>query len=270
MRILRVQEAEIPALGFGTWMLHGQCCQGAVEAALAIGYRHIDTAQAYGNEREVGEAIAASGVAREHIWVTTKLPPGRLDAETVPVSVDRSLRDLRVDYLDLLLIHWPDPSVALEETLGAMRKLQEQGVVRHLGVSNFPIPLLDQALRLAPILCNQVEYHPFLSQSRLLKRAQEADFALVAYSPLARGKVSGNAVLRRIGHQHGKTASQVALRWLLQQDKVAPIPKAASVAHIEENYAIFDFELSPSECAAIHALANATHGLTAGRDELRD
>jgi 2,5-diketo-D-gluconate reductase B len=251
---VEVQGTRIPVLGFGTWLIEGADATEAVRDALEIGYRQIDTARAYENEREVGRGIADSGVAREEIFLTTKVPPDDAAAELVQRDAEESLERLGVDYLDLLLLHWPSPDVPLEETLKALTALRDDGRIRNLGVSNFPAGLLQQALDLAPVFCNQVEYHPFLGQDRLLELARANDVLITAYSPLAHGRVPDDATLNRIGDAHGKTAGQVALRWLLDQDHVSPIPKASSHERRVENFEVFDFELSDEERAEIDAL----------------
>jgi 2,5-diketo-D-gluconate reductase B len=251
---LTARGVQVPRLGFGTWQITGHDCVDAVRNALDLGYRHIDTARAYGNEREVGEGIRQSGLAREEIFVTTKvrhvdLAPGRVRA-----SAEASLEDLGLDRVDLILAHWPSPDVPLEDTLAAFTKLQEDGLTTLIGVSNFPPGLLRRALELAPVATDQVEFHPFLAQDALLEVAEEHDVFLTAYSPLAHGGVADEPVLQEIGAEHGKTAGQVALRWLLDQPRVAVIPKAASTARRAENLDVFDFELSPSERDRIAAL----------------
>lgn len=249
-----IQGTRVPALGFGTWRLEGDACRDAVEHALALGYRHIDTAQGYGNEDRVGAALAASGVPRDDIFLVTKVMPSNFRAEAAIRSTKESLAKLRTDYVDLLLLHWPDPGVPVEETLGALRVLQDEGRVRHLGVSNFPPSLAARANAAQRIFANQVEYHPFLHQRRLRAQAEELDLLLTAYSPVAKGAVLRDPVLQGIGAAHGKTPAQVTLRWLLQQDRVAAIPKAASAEHREANLDIFDFALSPEEMTRIHDL----------------
>jgi 2,5-diketo-D-gluconate reductase B len=246
--------SSVPVLGLGTWELRGQECSAVVERALSLGYRHIDTAQGYANEQEVGAGLRRSGVARDEIFLTTKLRPSNCRAADVRSSSEQSLRALGTDYVDLLLIHWPTPEVPLEETLGAMRDLQARGLVRHVGVSNFPPSLVRRAFELAELFTNQVEYHPFLSQQALLREAERRDHLLTAYSPLARGRVQEDGLLQEIGSDHAKTPGQVALRWLIQQPWVLAIPKAAREAHLRENIEIFDFELSLDEMAAIHTL----------------
>ena len=254
-----IQEEKVPALGLGTWQIEGKECTGSVEQALELGYRHIDTAQIYENEEEVGRGIQNSGVDRSDIFLTTKVARGSLDAASVRRTTEESLRKLDTDYVDLLLQHWPDPNdeVPLEETLDALRALQEEGKTRYIGVSNFTPSLLQRTLDYAKFFCLQVEYHPLLDQSQLLEMAQEYDLLLTAYSPLARGKVFENDVLQEIGDVHGKSPGQVSLRWLLQQDNVAAIPKASSQEHRRSNFDIFDFELSEEEVERINGLGSA-------------
>jgi 2,5-diketo-D-gluconate reductase B len=246
-QVVRVQGAVVPALGFGTWQIEGNDAREAVRDALEIGYRQIDTAKAYGNEREVGEGLKESGVPREEIWLTTKVPHDEASPAQVREAAESSLELLGVDYVDLLLLHWPSPDVPLGETIVALDLLRRDGKARHIGVSNFPAGLLSQAREIAPLLCDQVEYHPFLDQKKLLKLAEEHDLLITAYSPLAHGKVPDDAALKEIGEAHGKTAGQVALRWLLDQPNVSPIPKASSHERRVENFEVFDFELSDEE-----------------------
>ena len=253
-QVVRVQGAEVPALGFGTWQIEGQDAREAVRDALEIGYRHIDTAKAYGNEREVGEGIRDSGVARADIWLTTKVPHSEAEPSAVRAAAEGSLERLRTDYVDLLLLHWPSADVPLEQTMVALDLLRRDGLARHVGVSNFPAGMLGRALEAAPLLCDQVEYHPFLGQERLLAVAADKELLITAYSPLAHGKVPDDATLREIGDAHGKTAGQVALRWLLDQPNVSPIPKASSHERRAENFDVFDFELSDEERERIAGL----------------
>jgi 2,5-diketo-D-gluconate reductase B len=254
MDLVEVKGSKVPKIGFGTWLMTGRECEEGVRDALEIGYRHVDTAAAYDNEEEVGRAIAASGVPREEIWLTTKVAMDDLEPDRLKRSADASLRKLRTDYVDLLLIHWPNPRVPLEASLGAMVELREAGAIRQLGVSNFPPGLFRQALELAPVFTNQVEYHPFLGQDALLELCQTGDAMLTAYSPLAHGKVIGHPVLEEIGRAHGKTAGQVALRWLIEQPRVAALPKASSHERRAENLDVFDFELSHEERERIDSL----------------
>jgi 2,5-diketo-D-gluconate reductase B len=253
-RWVEVGDERIPALGLGTWEVEGEACVEAVADALDRGYRHIDTAEAYGNEEEVGRGIRRSGVDRDEIFVTTKVWWRDLSHEDCLRAAGESLRRLGLERLDLLLIHWPDPDVPVERPLEAMQTLREEGKLRHLGVSNFTPSLLEEALEHAPVVCNQVEYHPFLAQDSLLALAREHGLLLTAYSPLARGRVMEDGTLREIGAEHGKTPAQVTLRWLVQQDRLAAIPRARSADHRRENLEIFDFELSDEEMARIAAL----------------
>jgi len=254
MNSIEQHGSQVPVIGLGTWELRGEQCVSAVERALALGYRHLDTAQGYFNEAEVGLGLQRSGVARDEVFLTTKVRPRNYRAADVRSSTEASLQALGVDHVDLLLMHWPSRDVPLEETLGALRDLQGRGLVRHVGVSNFAPSLLRQACELAEIFTNQVEYHPFLSQAALLREAERQDHLLTAYSPVARGRVADDPVLQEIGAAHGKTPGQVALRWLIQQPRVVVIPKAASEANQRRNIDIFDFTLSPDEMAAVHAL----------------
>jgi diketogulonate reductase-like aldo/keto reductase len=255
---------DVPALGLGTWRLTGDQCREAVETALELGYRHIDTAQAYRNERQVGDAIAASDVPREDVFLATKLGAKGRAYDDVLRTTEESLSRLGTDYLDLLLIHWPNgsPPGSLNpfssgptnaETLEAMNELVERGKVRNIGVSNFDVDLLDEAREHsdAPILTNQVQYHPFWDQQALLDYCRIHDVLLTAYSPLGHGGVLDDPVLERIGRHHGKTAAQVALRWLVQQEGVVTIPKATSRDHLAANLDVFNFELTDAEMREI-------------------
>ncbi len=243
--------ASMPTLGVGSGKLTGRECESALRAALEIGYRHIDTAQAYDNQPEIGRAL--TGYDRSKLFITSKLWFGDYTEKKVPAAFDRILRELKCDYLDLLLIHWPDRSVPFAETLGAMQQLVEDGKLRSIGVSNFTIAHLEEALESAEIAVNQVEFHPFLNQSELLNFCTQHQIILTAYCPLGRGLVASNEELQKIGGAHSKTAAQVALRWLIQKG-MAAIPKSSSPARLKENAAIFDFTLSPKEMQRIDAL----------------
>ena len=250
--------ASIPALGFGTFRMSGAEVAEVLPAALAQGFRHVDTAQIYKNEAAVGAAIAASGVARDQIFLTTKVWVTNVAADRFGASVEESLTKLGTDHVDLLLLHWPGGSdVPRDAQIEALNKVQARGLTRHIGVSNYTVAQMDEAIRLsdAPLIINQVEYHPYLSQAALLAAAKARGLSLTAYFSLADGKVAQDPVLREIGAAHGKTAAQVALRWLVQQPGVAALTKTARVARLPENVAIFDFALSEAEMAAIHALA---------------
>lgn len=243
----------MPVLGLGTFQSRGEDCRRAVRAALDIGYRHIDTARMYENEEQVGKGIRDSEVPRDQIFLTTKLQVGRLDPVGVRESCENSLRALETDYVDLLLIHWPDESVPLADTLGAMSKLKHEGNIRHIGVSNFTVEWLNKALAATdePVFCNQIEYHPYIKQYPPVNACHDHGIAIVAYSPLARGEVLKDERLSEIGRKHGKSSAQVALRWLVQQGDVIAIPKGTGETHIRENIEIFDFELDDEDIASI-------------------
>jgi diketogulonate reductase-like aldo/keto reductase len=249
MEYATVQGVDVPKLGLGTWRLTGDDCRRAVGTALDLGYRHVDTAQAYGNERQVGAAIAASDVDREDVFLATKLKGGNRDYDGVLRSTDESLARLRTDHLDLLLIHWPNRRVPTRETLDAMAELVEAGKVRHVGVSNFDREALDAAREAArvPVFTDQVQFHPYWDQTDLLDYCAVHDVLLTAYSPLAHGGVLSDPVLTEVGERYGKSAAQVALRWVVQHDSVAAIPKATTPEHLEANLAVFDFELTDEE-----------------------
>lgn len=269
---IQVQGTSVPALGLGTWQLTGQTCRETVETALEMGYRHVDTAQAYGNERQVGLGMDAAAVDREEVFLTTKLDGSNRDERSVRRSTRESLNKLGTDYLDLLLIHWPNtPWMApLSETLGAMNDLVEEGLVRHIGVSNFSPSLLDKARDISstPIFTDQVQYHPYWDQRKLLDYCRIHDVLLTAYSPLARGGVLDDPALVQIGNRYGKSPAQVALRWLVQQEGVAAIPKASSREHLEANLAVFDFELTDAEMARIRDPSKVKTGVQFVRSQL--
>lgn len=259
MEYVEVQGASIPKIGLGTWQLGGERCREIVETALALGYRSFDTAQMYDNEAKVGAGLLAGvgqmGVDRDELWVTTKLGLENLTRDRVHKSSHESLKHLALDHIDLLLVHWPSDRVPLRETLEAMMELVDEGLVRYVGTSNFPLGMLEEALSMAPILANQVEYHPFLAQDRMRALCEHHDVCLTAYSPLALGRVANDDTLRAIGERYGKSAAQVALRWLTQQRTVATIPKASSEAHLRANLDVFDFELGAEDARAVEALA---------------
>lgn len=241
-------KTKVPKLGFGTWLIKGSSCVKAVRSALDIGYRHIDTAQIYGNEAEVGLALTESGVPREEIFLVTKVWRDSLDAKGVISSAEESLKKLKTDYVDLLLIHWPQPKVPLKETFSAMKQLLGQQKIKFIGVSNFPVELVEISKKEIPeVICNQVEYHPFLDQGALLKALRKHNMFLTAYSPLARNRVFKNKTIQEIGAKYSKTAGQVVLRWLIEQENVVAIPKAAKKKHAESNFNIFDFQLNESD-----------------------
>ncbi|EHH07324.1 aldo/keto reductase [Agrobacterium radiobacter] len=249
--------ASIPALGFGTFRIPGPDVLRIVPHALKAGFRHIDTAQIYGNEAEVGEAIAASGIARGEVFLTTKVWVENYKHEAFLASVDESLKKLKTDYVDLLLLHWPNDVVSLAEQIGALNEVRQAGKVRHIGVSNFNTALMAEAVKLsrAPIVTNQIEYHPYMDQDVVIAAAKAAGMSVTGYYGMADGKVFADPVLKEIAAGRGKSVAQVVLRWLVQQQGVVALSKTVSEARVDENLAIFDFELSADEMAAIHALA---------------
>ena len=249
-----IKGEKVPSLGLGTWRLTGDECARAVARTLGLGYQHIDTAQIYGNEEQVGQGIQNAGVDREEVFLVTKVWTNSFSYKRTIESTRESLRKLGTDYVDLLLMHWPNPSVPLEETLGAMTELHNEGSVRHVGVSNFTPAMVEEAARHTTVFCNQVEYHPYKGQNELLEQARDMDYLLTAYSPVAKGAVLNDRTLLGIGEAHGKTSAQVALRWLIQQEKVAAIPKATSEEHLQGNLDVFDFELSDEEMKRIFGL----------------
>lgn len=256
--------ARIPCLGMGTWTLSGSGCTDLVAHALAIGYRHVDTATAYRNEAEVGAGIRASGVARDDIFVTTKVWHTDLHRDDFRRAAEGSLERLGLDRVDLLLIHWPNPAVPLAETVDALNAAREAGLARHVGVSNFPTGLLAQARALssAPLVANQVEHHPMLDQAKVLAACRAAGMAMVSYCPLFRGGgLFETPAVAGAARRHGKTPGQVVLRWQIQQEGVAAIPRTSRKERLAENIDIFDFALADDEMAAISALGVANQRL---------
>ncbi|SEC12985.1 Aldo/keto reductase [Rhizobiales bacterium GAS188] len=250
--------ASIPSLGFGTWAARGPECAEAVTSALQGGYRHVDTAAVYANEEAVGEGMRASGVPRSDIFITTKVGPADIDEGKLQGSLEASLRRLRLDQVDLVLIHWPNPQIPLRRSIEALGKAKRQGLASHIGVSNFTVPLLAEAVGLSdePIVANQCEYHPRLDQSRLIEACRESGVAFTSYCPLGRaGDILAEPKILAIAKRHGKTAAQVLLRWQVQQPGVVAIPKSANPRRIAENIAIFDFALSEEEMRTLFALA---------------
>ena len=249
----------MPAIGFGTWPFKGADCRRFVAEAIDVGFRAIDTAQSYGNETEVGQGIRDTGIARGDVFVTTKIWPDRLEAERIGPAVDASLDRLGLDRVDLVLVHWPNPDVPIAETLNALDSVRRAGRTRLIGLSNFTTTLLAEAVSVGvPLFCNQVEFHPFLDQRKILAATRRAGLFLVAYSPLARGRVAESPTLQAIGRRHARTAAQVALRWIVQQPGVGYVAKASSPSRMAENLAVLDFTLSDDEMAEISALADGT------------
>jgi len=255
MKYLTIHETKVPALGFGTWQLTGPQCTEAVCDAIEIGYRHLDTAQMYENEDRVGEAIRQTDVPRDELFVTTKIGRENVEPDRAIASTHASLDRLDLDYIDLLLIHWPSQVMPIGETLAAMRELSDEGLVRHIGVSNFTPSLFKQASLHATLFCNQVEYHPLLSQDQLVAQAQQMGHMLTAYSPLARGRALKTELVQRLAEEYDRSPAQIALRWLVQQGHVAAIPRAADPHHRRANFDIFDFELADEHMGALADLA---------------
>jgi len=248
--------AKIPQVGLGTWTLRGKECARLVEQAIAAGYRHIDTAQMYDNEREVGEGVRAAG-KRDDVFITTKVTPENLHAKDLERSAHESVKKLGGSAVDLLLIHWPNSRIPLAETIGALNKVKRDGLTRHIGISNFNVALIEEAVKLseAPLVCDQVEYHPFLDQNKVIAACKKHGLALVAYSPIARGGAQQDKVIGRIAAAHGKSPAQVSLRWLVQQGVIV-IPRTSKAERLKENIAIFDFALSAAE---MQEIAGLTH-----------
>jgi diketogulonate reductase-like aldo/keto reductase len=248
----------LPIMGFGTSPLRGGMSADTVIAALKAGYRHIDTGRKYGTEEDVGAGMRASGVPRAEIFLTTKVSHEHLKPDDFARSVDASLAALKVDTIDLLLIHWPSPDISLAETMPALAKAKQQGKARHIGVANFTTRLLDEAVRACPepLVALQAEYHPYLDQTKLLAAVRRHKLAFIAYCPLGRGTLIDDPVLNEIARTRGRSFAQIALRWLIQQN-VAPIPFSSNPQRIADNFNVFDFKLSDEEMARISALKRA-------------
>ncbi|MGE6361162.1 aldo/keto reductase [Psychrobacter sp. AOP30-A2-5] len=254
-------QANIPVLGLGTWQSTGQDCVDVVSQALKMGYEHIDTAQAYGNEKEVGQGIKQSGVSRDKFFLTTKIFPDdmKFEPEKLIAAAKRSLADLDTDYVDLLLLHWPDDRVPLSETIPALCELQKQGLTRHIGVSNFNIANIIEAEKYAdvPIVVNQVEFHPFIKQKTLQTFLNNHHILLEAYSPLARGDVFDNEIIKEIADKHNVTPAQISLAWILADKHRIAIPKTANPDHLQGNLDAIKVQLSADDIEKISSLARA-------------
>jgi len=251
---LSAHGAEIPAIGFGTSSL-GDCGE-IVATALKVGYRHIDTAWKYGTEPGVGEGMRVSGVPRSEIFLTTKVSHEFLRADDFARSVDESLKTLGVDFVDLLLVHWPNPEIPLSEPIPALTRAKRQGLTRHIGVANFNIAMLDEAIRLCPepLVNLQAEYHAHLDQTKLIEACRRRGLIFTAYCPLGRGRLLRDPVLADIAARKGRPLAQIALRWLVQQGNIIPIPRSSNPARMAENLAVFDFALSEEEMKQIAGL----------------
>lgn len=254
-------KANIPVLGLGTWQSTGQDCVAVVKKALEMGYEHIDTAQAYDNEKEVGQGIKQSGVARDKFFLTTKVFPDdmKFQPEKLAEAAKRSLENLDTDYVDLLLLHWPDDRVPLSETIPALCELQKQGLTRHIGVSNFNIADIIEAEKYAdvPIVVNQVEFHPFIKQNTLQTFLNNHHILLEAYSPLARGDVFDNDIIKEIADKHNVTPAQISLAWILSDKHRVAIPKTSNPDHLQGNLDAIKVELSADELDKLGSLARS-------------
>lgn len=255
--LVQANGAAIPAIGFGTWTLSDEACIEAVGWALEAGYRHLDTARMYGNEAEVGQGLKASGLNRDEVFVTTKVWWTDIAPDDLERSVEGSLERLGLDQVDLLLIHWPNPAVPLADSTGALCRVKAQGLARNVGVSNYPSALLDEAVALAtePIVCNQVEYHPYLDQGAVKRACERHRMAVTAYSPLGRAALLADPTLGAIAEAHARSVAQVVLRWHMQQPGVIAIPRSTKRTNIANNIDVFDFELSTEEMDRISGLA---------------
>jgi 2,5-diketo-D-gluconate reductase B len=258
--IVEANGARIPAIGLGTWDLRGRTCARMVEQALRLGYRHVDTAEMYGNEHEVGEGVRASGVPRDEVFITTKVWRDHLGPREFERAAKESLAKLGLSEVDLLLIHWPNPRIPLADTIGALCRMKREGVTRHIGISNFTVDLVAQAVKLSTerLVTDQIEWHPYIDQSKVIEACRRDGLCVTAYSPIARGRAVGDDTLRTIGLRHRKSAGQVSLRFLIQQGAIV-IPRTSRPERLAENFAIFDFELTPAEMQAIRKLAHP-HG----------
>jgi diketogulonate reductase-like aldo/keto reductase len=249
--------AGIPAIGFGTGSLSSTVAAIAVDTAIRIGYRHIDTARKYGSEEGVGEAIRSAGVPREQLFITTKVSHENLHAAEFAESVEDSLKAVGVDYFDLLLVHWPNPAIPLDETMQALAQEKRRGVARHIGVANFTTGLLDEAVALCPepLVCNQVEFQPYLDQRKVYAANRKHGLALIGFCPFMRaGEVLEDPVVGEIARKHGRTPAQTILRWILQHEGVGAIPRSTCPERIQQNFDVFDFALTEDEMARIGAL----------------
>lgn len=243
----------VPRLGLGTWQLEGDDCINSVQTALDIGFRHIDTAQAYDNEAQVGTGIKQAGIPRDDIFLTTKV--WRDNVGALEESVDTSLTKLGTDHVDLLLIHWPVDEMPLDEQLAALERVKTAGKARLIGVSNYTVEWLNKALECGVVLANnQVEYHAKLSQDPVLARVRSAGMFLTAYSPLGRGRLLDNDVIQGIAKAHSTSTASVLIAWLLAQDDVVAIPKSTGRDHLEDTYSALEVTLSADDVSRITAL----------------
>jgi len=254
--------ASMPSLGYGTMKYpEPDRASDLIAYSLKSGYRHIDTARKYGSEEWVGQGIRASGVLRDDIWVTTKVTEDNASADDFARSVELSLNTMKLDYVNLLLIHWPSRTVSLEETLGALVKAKRDGYAKNIGVSNFTVDLIEKAVNICsePLFTNQIEYHAYINQDKVINACHKHNIIISCHVPLCRGKILDDPLLNKIGQSYGKSAAQVGLRWLVQQKNIAIVPRALEYFEIEENMNIFDFKLTDSEMDHISNLRSHNH-----------
>jgi len=257
MKTISANGANIPAIGFGTWTLDNISAERMVLAALETGYRHIDTASMYGNEIGVGRAIASSELSRETVFVTTKIWYDDVRDGALQASIAKSLERLKLDYIDLALIHWPHPSVSVAEMISALNDIKARGWTKHIGVSNFTTALLTQAIELseAPLACNQIEYHAMLNQQAMRQLCDKHGLSLTAYCPMAQGRaLLDHPAITTPAKRLGLTAGQIALNWLMRQGNVIAIPRTSRVERLAQNLDVFDIPLTSEELTAINAL----------------
>ena len=257
MHMVSAAGVDIPALGFGTWQLKGSECEQMVATALGAGFRHIDTAEMYDNEEAVGRGLKKAKVPRDDVFLTSKVWSSHLRDGQLQHAAEESLKRLGLDYFDLYLIHWPSNETSTREAIGALNEVRTRGLARAVGVANFPVKLIEEAVEASeePLATNQVEYHPYLDQAPVLDACRRHGLSLTAYCPLARGKVVDDAVIGEIAEAHGRTPAQVTLRWLIQQEGVVAIPKTANPDRLQENLGAAEFSLSDAEMDKISALA---------------
>lgn len=257
MQYVQSGEARIPVLGYGTYGMSDADIHRVLPAALRAGFRHIDTAQVYRNESSVGECIAASGIPRSEVFITTKVWVSNYSPQRFEASVDESLRKLKSSYIDLLLLHWPGSDIPLAEQVAGLNAVVRSGKVRHIGVSNFNRTLLETAAQLSdfPLVTNQFEYHPYLDQSILIESTRKAGLAVTAYCGMAIGHVFSDDTLKVMAARYNRTVAQIVLRWLIQQEGTVALSRTSQTSRLADNLAVFDFELSATDMAAIHALA---------------
>ncbi|WP_061936300.1 aldo/keto reductase [Aureimonas sp. AU22] len=264
MKIIEANGARIPAIGLGTYRLEGETCVRLVSEAIGIGYRHIDTARMYGNEAEVGQGVRASGIARDDIFVTTKVWTDDLAPADFARSAEAAVQALDIGTVDLLLIHWPNASIPLGGTIEALNWARDEGLTHHIGVANFPSELLKEASRLTrhPLVCNQVEYHPRLSQEKVRSACERLGMAMIAYSPIGQGKdLLADPVVVDMAERYGRTPAQIVLRWEVEQPHVGAIPRTSNPARLAENLDVFDFELQDEDRQRLHEMSRSRHRL---------